>query len=162
MERAQHRCSPVGQTLDQGDLPERTGPVEALHLRQPGHLQDSFEGAGFGRRNRTHVEVQVELGTLPPPWRCGQRRSHHPLAEHRQLVAEPLEPVSDLVPVRGSVQHHQGDHGRSQAGIAFHRPGEGVAALHEISHSVLPLTTVGRRAGRVIRPDGIEDLVPSR
>ena len=59
----------VGQALDHGELPQRAGPVEALHADRLGQVE---QGAPVARRGRAHpaqVVVEVEVGVDDPAGR---------------------------------------------------------------------------------------------
>ena len=101
----------VGQPVNQGDLPERPGSIEGLHLRQAGQLEHAVKRAGPRSGDPAHVEVQVEVGTVLPSRRSRRRRLDDPLPEHRKLAADQIEPIAQIVPVRGSVEQDHRDHG---------------------------------------------------
>ncbi len=133
---AQQRRTTVGQSVDQGGLPQRPRAIEVRHRRESGHLQDGVDGAGFGRGHPPHVEPEVEVGIELPTRRGGGGGGHHLLPKHRQRPAQAIEPLDDLAPVWRPVEKHERDDGGPQAGIALHRPGEGIAAAHELGHGL--------------------------
>ena len=134
VELAQHRGAAVVESLDQGGLPHRAGPVEVVHRGQPGHLQHALDGARLRRRDPAHMEVEIEVRGVLPPRRRGRQRLHHPLPEHRQFAADDVEALPDQIPVRRAVEQYHGHHGGSQPRIGLHRPGERVGVSHEFSH----------------------------
>ena len=135
VKRPQDGGRTVGQPVDQSDLPERPGSVEGLHLRQTSQLEDADERAGPGSGNPAHVKVEVEIGTILPSRRSRRRRLNDPLPEDRKLAADHIEPIAQLIPIRGSVEQDHRDHGRSQPRVALHRPCERIGLTHELSHS---------------------------
>ena len=80
MELAQHGGTAVVESLDQRRGPQRPGPIEIRHGRDPGHLQHPVEGAGFGRGHPAQVEADVEVGGVLPSRRRRRRGLHDPLA----------------------------------------------------------------------------------
>ena len=104
MELAQHRRTAVLEAVDQRDRPQRAGPVEVLHLGDPGHLEYPVEVARFRRRHPSDVEVEIEVRVVLPPWRRRRRRLHHALPEHRQFPGDQVDPVAHVIPVRRLLQ----------------------------------------------------------
>ena len=69
VELAQHRRTSVLESVDQRDRPQRAGPVEVLHLGDPGDLEYPVEGARVRRRHPSDMEVEIEVRVVFPPWR---------------------------------------------------------------------------------------------
>jgi hypothetical protein len=119
------------QTFDQGDLPQRTGPVECGHRRAARELEHRFPRAGRGSDDPVQVPAQVEMRVIGPPGDGDTKRGFDDvLAERRHQPRDPVHAVDQNLPVRGAIQPVDDHDGRAERGVAFHVPRERVARAH--------------------------------
>jgi hypothetical protein len=130
----------VGQPLDDRELPQRPGPVEALHGDRLGHVEQVAQRALAGRPHPPEVVVEVEVGIDHPAGRRpDERRAHDPLAHAGDEPGAPLELVEEPGPVRCPVEDgHRGDR-RAQERVLLDAPHERVGVAHPVleAHGVV-------------------------
>ena len=141
-----HRPDAVGQRMveldderrlaaldafDQGDLPQRAGPVEGGHRRPARERQDRVPRAWRGSGDPAQVEVQVEMRIVAPPGDGeAERGLDDALAERGHQPGYPVDALDEHVPVGCAVEPVDDDDRRAERGVAFHVPGERVARPH--------------------------------
>ena len=137
-----HRAAAAVEAVHQGALPQRPGPVEALHGDGLGHLQQVAHGAVARHPGEAEVVAEVEVGVDLPPRRCQRQRvGPHPLAQPGHHPTDPVEGAPQVLASHGALQHHHGGDGGAQHGVLLDGPHEGVG----IAHAVLEAHLVRRR-----------------
>jgi hypothetical protein len=121
----------IGQTLEKGGLPQRTGAVERCHRNLLGGGQHVGEGRTVGESHAPHVIVQVEIGIYDPCWDAdAQRRLDHPLPEPRHEPRCPFMRGQEPVPLRRHVELLQRAYCRAQPRISFGAPHQCLERAH--------------------------------
>jgi hypothetical protein len=91
----------VLQPLHDGDLPERPGPVEALHRDRLGQIEHRPDAAVATGPHEAQVEVEVEVGIdLPAGRRDRERVRADPLPHAGDEAGAPVDEVAHPNPVR--------------------------------------------------------------
>ena len=121
----------IGQTLEKGGLPQRTGAVERRHRNLLGGGQHVSEGRTVGESHAPHVIVQVEIGIHDPCWDAdAQHRLDHPLPEARHEPRCPFVRGQEPVPLRHQVELLQRTDCRAQPRISFGAPHQRLDRVH--------------------------------
>jgi hypothetical protein len=117
----------VAHTLDEGELPQRAGAVEATHRCAARPVEQFLLAAAGGQADVAQVVVEVEVGVGLPAHEVGvQRHRHHLLAQGGHMVGDLLDAAVDAIPRgRGVEQHHPHDRG-AQQWIGLDHPHQGV------------------------------------
>ena len=115
-----HRSLAALEPLDEGELPQRAGAVEAAHGGQRGQREHLVPAVGGGDLDPAEVPGHVEVRIGGPPWR-GQAPGDidGSLPERGDLAGRPLHPHHQLVPGGGRLEPGDRDHGRTQFGVAL-------------------------------------------
>ena len=97
------------ETLDQPDLPQRLGPVEALRRDAADQPAQLLVGARLGQRGVPDVVGDREVGVVDPERAAGlQRRMYDALAVARHEMQPARDVVGELLDRRGwSVENRQ-------------------------------------------------------
>ena len=85
-----HGCTSTRQVLDEGELPQRMGGVEARHRRQAGHVDHGVGRVGWRGCHSPQVPGEIEVG-IERPAGCRQatRRFHGALGGRSVPVGWP-------------------------------------------------------------------------
>ena len=123
----------VGQAVDHGELPQRPGPVEALHGDRLRHVEQVAQRAVAGGARPAQVVVEVEVRVdLPARRRDRQRVGHDALAQAGHEPRRAVEALDQPVVIGGPVEHrHRGDR-RPQQRVLLDRPHERVGVAHPV------------------------------
>ena len=125
------RAFAAAQTFDQGELPQRAGPVEWVGGDDAGEVEQLAKVAGLGQRNVANVVLQVEVGIVDPHRRrevggCGL----YALAKTGHHVSGALHGAHDAVHVGSLVEDgHVGKRGR-QVRVFLHPPHQAFGIRH--------------------------------
>ncbi len=121
----------VGETLDEGELPQGTGTVEGGHRDRAGDVEHGLQVTRRWRHRPAEVVAEIEAGVLNPA-RCAEtpRRLCHLLAQAGYLPADVLDSSPQPLPVRGLAEDGNADDRGAQARITLDAPQGGVGLVH--------------------------------
>ena len=121
----------VGQAVDDGELPQRAGAVEALHADRFGEVEHVAPRTVAGRSHPAEVVVEVEVRIDLPPGRGDRHRvTEHPLAQPGHQPADAVHAAAEQGAIRHAVEHEdRGDRAAEQR-ILLDAPHERVAVAH--------------------------------
>jgi len=104
------RGGAVGQTVDDGGLPQWPCPIEALHADRLGHRQHVGQGRSLGHGDEAQVVGEVEVRVELPAGR-GDRQGvgPHALAEPGDHTAEVVDLVAHPIVVQSTLERADGD-----------------------------------------------------
>jgi hypothetical protein len=142
MDLHDQRGAAVGEVGDRDGLPERSGPVEALHRHGLGQVEHGALVAVACGSHPAEVVVEVEVRVhLPAWWRDRVRIAPHPLAHAGHQPGAALEQVAEALLVGGPVEEEHRSDGRAQQRVLLDGPHERVGVGHAVLEA--QLTHVG-------------------
>ena len=134
--RDERRLAPA-QALDDGELPQRTRPVERVERDQRPQVEQLAHRPRLGQRDAPHVDVDVEPGVVGP-CRCGQvdRRRVDPPPQAWDVPGRPLHARPQAVEVGRTVEHRDRPERRREVGVLLQAPHQplGIGHLALVAH----------------------------
>ena len=144
----------AAQALDDGELPQRPHPVEAVVDEQRGEIEQLAHRTRLGERDPPDVVVDVEVRIVDPRRsRQVDGRRLHPPAQPRHRPRRPLHPRPEDVEVGRPVEHGHGAERRAEVRILVDPPHQpfGIRHLAVVAHAADALT---RRHGSIAPRSG--------
>ena len=131
VELLDQRRAAFAQTVDQDELPQRTGPVERVGGDQRGEVEQLAHGTGLRQREVADVVVQIELRIVDPERRVEVcRRGLHALAQAGDHVHRTVHSTAQVVEFDLAIEDRHVAERRREVRILLEAPHQPLGVGH--------------------------------